>query len=213
MSTPRPLTGFVLAGGLSRRLGRDKASLPWPEPPRRFAAPFLRAEGSSGFTLLDNMVEILATACDPVFLVGRRTARGLPDHTVGLGPVGGISTALHRSRTDHNIIVAVDLPLLTSDFVKYFKERCQQSDRYVTACKIGSAFPLCVGIRTDFKDAVDHYIAAGHRSVHGLIEAGNPLVISLDELRRAGFSESIFTNINSESDYTAALKSINHEDA
>jgi molybdopterin-guanine dinucleotide biosynthesis protein A len=178
---------------MSRRLGRDKATLPWPQPHRR------------DFTLLDHAIEILSTACDPVLVVGREN---FSDRVAGLGPVGGISTAVHDSLTDQSIIVAVDLPFLTAEFVNYFKERCQKSDRNVIVCKIGSAFPLCLGVRTAFKDVVDDYIAAGRRSVHGLIEAGDAQTITRDELLRAGFSEAIFTNINTERDYQAALQKL-----
>jgi molybdopterin-guanine dinucleotide biosynthesis protein A len=200
MSTPSP-TGYVLAGGLSRRLGRDKALLPWQKT-----------------TLLDHVTQLLGTVCHEVYIVGRHQtalpskescrepAGWLPDRTSGLGPVGGISTALHASQAEENIVVAVDLPSLTSEFLKYFKERCLYTLRPLTVCKIESAFPLCLGIRTSFVRVVDEYIAAGHRSIHGLIEGSDSELISLQDLVDVGFSAAIFTNINSESDYQAALK-------
>src|SRR5262245_29800782 len=144
MSTPRQVTGYVLAGGASRRLGRDKALLPWPV--------------AQGLTLLDHMTGLLQTVCQPVRVVGRNP---LPDATPGIGPIGGLQTALHNSQTLNNIVVAVDLPFLTSEFLKYFKERCQQSNRQLTACKIGSSFPLCLGIRSEFARVVDQYVDAG----------------------------------------------------
>src|SRR5881394_2170013 len=104
MSTPSPASGFILAGGQSVRLGRDKANLDW-----------------HGRPLLNHMVELLATVCDPVRIVGRGD---LPDAIPGLGPIGGIFTALMSTATDLNLIVAVDLPLLTSHFLNDLKEWC-----------------------------------------------------------------------------------------
>src|SRR4051812_25688997 len=116
MSTPSPASGFILAGGQSVRLGRDKATLDWHGQP-----------------LLHHMVEVLSTVCDPVRVVGRGD---LPDRTPGLGPMGGIITALASSTNAVNLIVAVDLPLLTSRFLNYLKQRCESSSRDLVVCKI-----------------------------------------------------------------------------
>src|SRR5215470_3369376 len=102
---PMNLTGFVLAGGKSTRMGRDKALLDW-----------------HGQTLLNHMVELLRTAADPVLVVGRNP---LPDRLPGLGPLSGIATALEFSSTDANLIIAVDLPHLTKDFLKYLRSRLE----------------------------------------------------------------------------------------
>src|SRR5215831_1139378 len=201
MSTPSPATGYVLAGGQSRRLGRDKSLLPWQKG-----------------TLLEHMTRLIATVCHQVFIAGHQTpilkkkddqiSAWLPDRIPGLGPLGGISTSLHASSTDQNIVVAVDLPFLTSDFLKYFKERLQRTDRLLTACKIESAYPLCLGVQTAFAARIDEYIAEGRRSVRGLVETADVEIITLEDLRRAGFSADIFANINTESDYRAALRTI-----
>ena len=192
MSTPTPTSGFILAGGSSRRFGRDKA--------------MLTLQTSGNITLLDHIKQLLAQFCDPVRVVGRDA---MPDRVPGLGPIGGVSTALHASQTEDNIVVAVDLPLLTAEFVKYFKERSRISNRRLTVCNTGSAFPLCLAIRTDLKRAIDEYIAAGHRSLHGWIETSDPEIITLQELTDAGFPATIFTNINTEADYHAAMKIAN----
>src|SRR5690348_14599122 len=127
MSTPAAMSGFVLAGGRSRRMGRDKALLEW-----------------RGGTLLQHMTGLLATVCNPVLVVGRDE---LPDLVPGLGPVGGIVTALKHTVTRFNLVVAVDLPFLTSDFLIHFKERCIHSTTPLIVCRISSGFPLCLGVR------------------------------------------------------------------
>jgi molybdopterin-guanine dinucleotide biosynthesis protein A len=179
MSTPRPLTGFILAGGKSLRMGRDKAALDW-----------------RGRSLLEHMHALLATVCDTVHVVGRNN---LPDRLPDLGPLGGISTALHSTATRNNLVVAVDLPFLTRDLLKYVKEHLEDTAFPLVVCQVDSDFPLCLGIRRDLAAALDAYIAAGKRSLQGFIGSTPRKVIS-------GLSRQRFINLNTQADYLAALQ-------
>src|SRR5205085_5084440 len=144
-----PLTGFVLAGGKSTRMGTDKALLDW-----------------HGRTLLTYMTDLLRDVADQVLVVGRDP---LPDRLPGRGPLSGIATALEATATDANLILAVDLPHLTHDFLKYLRVRIENSIHPLVACKIESAFPLCLGIWRPMLPAVLRRLAANNLSVRGLI--------------------------------------------
>ncbi len=102
------ISGFVLAGGRSSRLGRDKALLPWP--------PNLFAEGNSQ-TLLQHSIARLESVCTTVSICANRddlpfAEAIIPDALPGSGPLGGIVAALEHSTTDWNLMLAVDLPVL-----------------------------------------------------------------------------------------------------
>lgn len=102
------ISGFVLAGGRSSRLGRDKALLPWP--------PNATAEGNSQ-TLLQHTIVRLQRVCATVSICASRSDFSfmgtiLPDALPGSGPLGGIVAALESSTTDWNLMLAVDLPFL-----------------------------------------------------------------------------------------------------
>jgi molybdopterin-guanine dinucleotide biosynthesis protein A len=99
-----PLSAAVLAGGASRRMGRDKAilSLGPGEPP-----------------VIARVLAAVATVTDDVVVVsphrpGYRElgVRVVPDRQPGLGPLGGIATALEIARHEHCLIVSCDLPFL-----------------------------------------------------------------------------------------------------
>ena len=91
--------GFVLAGGRSTRMGRDKA--------------LLRVGGQ---TLLENAIRAVAAATGYGAILGppeRYAALGFPvfeDLYPSLGPLGGIETALALGLADWNLIVACDMP-------------------------------------------------------------------------------------------------------
>ena len=177
MSTAPRMTGFVLAGGKSTRMGRDKSLLDW-----------------HGRTLLEHMVGLLSTATDRVQVVGRDP---LPDRLRGLGPLSGIATALETSETDANLVVAVDLPLLTQDFLKYLRLQTERSNHAIVTCKIGSEFPLCLGVRRSLLPEVQRRLRANQLSVHGLIEDSDAGLIDWPD-------PSIFRNINTPADYWGA---------
>jgi len=92
------LAGFVLAGGLSTRMRRDKAMLDWHGEP-----------------LLAHLAREVACVARSVVVLAPPTryhALGFPcwnDLHPGLGPLGALETALQRTADDWNLLVAVDL--------------------------------------------------------------------------------------------------------
>ncbi|MDQ2625946.1 MAG: NTP transferase domain-containing protein, partial [Actinomycetota bacterium] len=82
------LAGVVLAGGASRRMGRDKATL-------TVAGRF------DGRTLIEHLASVVAQRCDPVFVVAAQgqdlpelPARVLRDEVPGLGPLPAVGLGL-----------------------------------------------------------------------------------------------------------------------
>lgn len=180
------INGFVLAGGKSSRMGRDKALLDW-----------------HGRTLLEHMTGLLAAVTTTVQVVG---GDPLPDRILGRGPLGGILTALEVSETDANLVVAVDLPMLTVEFLKYFRSRFDASAQPVLTCKIESRFPLCIGLRRRVLPDLRRHVEAGALSVQGFITNCDAELIEEKELRDSGFDPSLFRNINTEEDYRKFIK-------
>jgi len=179
--TSIPMSGFVQAGGRSTRMGRDKALLDW-----------------HGTPLLSHMVALLEQATDDVKVVGRDH---LPDRLPGCGPLSGIETALTITSTENNLIVAVDLPLLTKNFLRFFRRTAERSKRPVLACKIRSHFPLCIVIKRTLLAEVEQRLAKGDLSIHGLIESSDPEIVSETQLCEGGFDLFTFSNLNTPEDY------------
>lgn len=105
------ISGFVLAGGRSSRLGQDKALLPW-----------------NGGTLLEHAVGRLQQACGKVQVCADRddlNTHGIliRDAQSGAGPLGAIVAALERSQTEWNFFLAVDLPLVPVEFLRALAAR------------------------------------------------------------------------------------------
>jgi len=106
MTTPAPITGLILAGGKSRRMGTDKAALVF-----------------EGETLLDRARRILREAgAERVIVLGRPDEKdGWPDPPGGKGPGVALASALNRlARAGplRAVVIPVDMPGLTPDSLK-----------------------------------------------------------------------------------------------
>lgn len=99
MTTP-PISGYVLAGGRSSRMGTDKSLLPL-----------------AGNPLIQHAVAKLRRVCAEVHILSNNPALAayaplVPDIHPGCGPIGGIEAALAHSTHDWNLILPVDVPFL-----------------------------------------------------------------------------------------------------
>jgi molybdopterin-guanine dinucleotide biosynthesis protein A len=101
------ITGFVLAGGASSRMGRDKALLP-----------------VGGRPMLLHMAAILSPYVREVVVISNNDLhhghglRVIADIMPGCGPVGGIATALAHTLTDLNLIISCDMPWMRGEVLE-----------------------------------------------------------------------------------------------
>lgn len=99
------LTGVVLAGGLSSRLGHDKAQV-----------KLVRGDEPD---FLARATEVLASCCERVIVVGREhpAHECYPDAIPGRGPVGGIATALEITGSAC-LVLSCDLPFMKTQILR-----------------------------------------------------------------------------------------------
>jgi molybdopterin-guanine dinucleotide biosynthesis protein A len=127
-------TGFVLAGGRSERMGRDKALLPF-----------------GAATLVEYVAQTVRDVVGPVTLIGDPAKFGhlglpvLPDELPGCGPASGIYTALRASATDWNLILACDMPGISADVLRSLVRAAEPAGRSCVAATgpDGQPEPLC----------------------------------------------------------------------
>ncbi len=107
--TAERVTGVILAGGRSRRLGQDKAILPWPEP-------------DSATTLLAHVHTVLAAVCAEVLIVGSRDDltgyRVVPDIAPVRSSLTGLASGLQAANTPLVLAVACDMPFLNAGLLR-----------------------------------------------------------------------------------------------
>jgi molybdenum cofactor guanylyltransferase len=127
-------SGFVLAGGGSTRMGRNKALLPF-----------------RGITLVEHIAGMVREAAGSVTLVGDPAQLGqlglpvIPDILPGCGPASGIYTALTTTSTDWNLIAGCDMPGITADILLGLLRRAAvtPANSVAAAGSDGGPEPLC----------------------------------------------------------------------
>jgi len=186
--------GFILAGGESSRMGRDKA--------------LLELEGVALIVRTARLVESVAERCaivgDTVRLEGLEL-RVIEDEFPGAGPLGGIATALRSSEAEWNLIVACDLPYLTREWLEFLIGHGMQSDAdAVLPMNERGAEPLCAMYQKRAESAIRAALDRGVRKVtDGLAEVR---IKFIEPREWKGFDSDglLFKNMNSPADYEEA---------
>ncbi|WP_313864281.1 molybdenum cofactor guanylyltransferase [Mycobacterium sp.] len=188
------LAGVVLAGGESRRMGRDKATLPAP--------------GGTG-TLAEYVTGIVAQRCDPVFVVAapgqplpELQAHVIRDEIQGLGPLPATALGLRaagEAGARYAFVCAVDMPLLTAELIDELLQLATNTDAEVVMPWDGRSHYLAAVYRTDLAERIDALVAAGERKMSALIDASDAQQIVLPDSRP-------LTNVNTDSDFRALVQ-------
>lgn len=111
-----PISGYILAGGRSSRMGADKSLLML-----------------GGKPLIRHAVDKLRGICEPVHILSRDPALSayaplVPDLHPGCGPIGGIEAALAHSSSAWNLVLPVDVPFLPSEVLRSWAESITAPD-------------------------------------------------------------------------------------
>lgn len=189
------LSAYVLAGGQSSRMGTDKA--------------FLLLEGRS---LLSRVLEVTRSATDDVHIIGQRQkyssfAPTIEDIFPGCGPLGGIHAALRSSHRELNLILAVDVPFVTSALLRHLVALAENSAASVTVPRVGKGWqPLCAVYRREFASTAEEALRAGRYKIDALFSSTSTQAVSEEQLQAAGFSPSLFRNLNTPQELAQAQK-------
>lgn len=177
--------GYVLVGGRSSRMGRDKALLPF-----------------RGAVLAEAVAGTVERAAGAVTLVGnpevyaRLGFPAIPDLYPGEGPLGGILAALAHSAADWNLMVACDMPGLSVEFLRGLLEAAALADRdALVPCGPGGRLePLCAVYHRRSLESFQRAFGAGIRKV----------TAAFSELQIASWpvpETSPFQNVNTPEDW------------
>jgi molybdopterin-guanine dinucleotide biosynthesis protein A len=200
--------GAVLAGGASRRLGRDKAAVT-----------------VGGVSMIERAVGTLAAVCDEVVVVSARADtpvggwRIVPDLRKSVGPLGGLETSLawaDERGAPAVFVLACDLPLVDEGVVRAVLEGCRRhlpptsasgstAGRACAASRDGRPDfePLCALYSTPCLGVATRLLDEGAREARALFQAVDGLRVDVPS-GAARTEHSALLNVNTEHDLERA---------
>jgi molybdopterin-guanine dinucleotide biosynthesis protein A len=196
MTTRGIVSGIILAGGMSTRLGRDKAS-----------------EVLLGRSLLQRVIDRLDGLVDEYVVVSApgqqlpATFASRPIHTVedafpGTGPLGGLYTGLSSMSAPRAIAVACDMPLLRPRLLSLLLRLQPEHDAAVPTN--GLPEPLCAVYAATCLSAIKAQLDATAYKMTGFFESVDVRFVEPAEWQRPDPEGVSFLNVNDENDLRRA---------
>lgn len=187
------MTGLVLAGGASRRMGRDKALLEL-----------------DGRPLIAIVVERISKVCDEVLIVsgdvGPYGGFGVPvvkDRFRGVGVLGGLHAGLEAASHELALAVGCDMPFLNPDLLRAFVNWAEGYD--VALLRRGEHVePLHAAYRRTCLPAMEEAIRAGKRRIISFFPNVRVRYVTLSEVEAMEPELRSFRNVNTPEEWQKA---------
>jgi len=186
------VTGIILSGGKSSRMGVNKS--------------FLKIDEK---TIIERIAELMKSLFNEVDIITNETNEyeflKLPlyqDIYKGMGPLGGIHSGLVNSKTEKNFIISCDIPLITKEMIEHIIN--YKTKKPIVFCEAaGYHQPLAGVYKKDILSKIDEVI--GHtknvsdNSLHFFLKIIEAEIINPQNL--SFYSDDLFYNINNPKDY------------
>jgi molybdopterin-guanine dinucleotide biosynthesis protein A len=193
------ISGIILAGGKSLRLGHDKV---------------LEKVGNT--SLLEQVISRIDPLCKDIIIVTAKErnfaqlanhpkAHVVPDILPNQGSLGGIYTGLVKSNSFYNLVVAADMPFLNVPLLRYMIEVCDGFDFVLP--HINKWFePLHAVYSGNCTAAIEDMLKRGRKVIIELFDYVKVRFIEAEEVDRFDPKHLSFFNINTTDDLELARK-------
>ena len=185
------ITGIVLAGGKSRRMGQDKALMNFRGKP-----------------LVQHAVELLRQVCGKVIISANKTHYGFtgseiwPDEQDIQAPMIGIYSCLKRTRDEWILVLSCDMPFVDPKLLELLISSAGSGTRgVIIPVHDGDCIePLCGLYHKSLIPLMEQRIRVRDYSLQHLIQQSNHLLLETGPFL-SFYDPLIFLNINTTEDF------------
>jgi molybdopterin-guanine dinucleotide biosynthesis protein A len=160
MIDKKHITGIILAGGKSSRMGTDKG--------------FLKLNGK---TFVQHSIDALTPLVSKIIIVSDHEKydslgyQRITDTVKNAGPISGILSGLEASKTNYNFILSCDIPLITTAVLKQLLSAYSPDKTIIQAESNGKSMPLIAFYKTQVKQVFKHYLEQNERRLRVVVKA------------------------------------------
>lgn len=178
------ITGIILAGGKSRRMGTEKGLIEF-----------------RGKSLICYALEALQPLCSEILISANSSFYNflgypvIPDEFPESGPMGGIYSCLKKSKNEFNFVLSCDMPLVDSAVVWAIKEHATNCDIAVPWHEDDYSEPLCAVYKKSSLPGFEKFLLAGDYKILNFINASNSK--KLKTVKGTILDPKLFYNVNS----------------
>jgi len=187
----RAITGIILAGGKSERMGTDKGLLLFKGKP--FISHIYEALKP---IVGENIVVVSSNEAYDKLRYNR-----IEDLIADKGPVGGLYTALKQSKTKLNLVLSVDVPMVTTELLEWLLKNHDESYLMTQVKSLDKASPLIAVYDRALRIPLGELLAGNQLKLQGLIDDINHQTLEVPKK----WSDQV-QNINTNEDYKKLLK-------
>jgi molybdopterin-guanine dinucleotide biosynthesis protein A len=188
------ITCAILSGGRSRRMGRDKASMPVA------GVPLIERIFTTARTIFD---DVMIVSNNAVWLEGKE-APTVKDALPVSGSLTGIVSALLAAETPYVFVLGCDMPFLRPEAIRFMMEKVQGQDIVIPQTGVWLEPLHAIYNRTCISPMLSA-IQRNEMKIRGILPYVSVETIEPNDLF---FTDgiSVFTNINTEEDLKRAEK-------
>ncbi|MEO8232550.1 MAG: molybdenum cofactor guanylyltransferase [Ignavibacteriota bacterium] len=194
------ITGIILAGGKSSRMGLNKS--------------FLKIGDE---TIIERITNLMRSIFKDVIIITNSPKEYLflqiplyEDIYKWKGPLAGIHSGLTHSSTEINFIISCDVPLMIKEMIEFIVE--YKSDKLIKFCEAAGYHQPLAGIyKKEIVKEIESIICndqVSDKSFHQFLKSVDAEIIHPENL--SFYNDDIFFNMNKKKDYEELLKSIGH---
>ena len=169
MNSNKHITGIILAGGKSSRIGSDKGFLLLNEK-----------------AFIQHIIEAMQPLVKDIIIVSNHSdydilnLKRVNDLIENSGPLAGIYSGLHHSNTENNLVLSCDVPLINTETLKKLTANIEEHIDVIQLESKGKTMPLIAMYKTHCKNKFFELLQQGEKRLRFAVKQCKVKTITLN---------------------------------
>lgn len=169
MINKKDITGIILAGGKSSRMGTDKAMLLYKDKP-----------------FLQHIIDIVNEIVAEIIIVSNHKkhdsfgVRRIEDDIENAGPLAGVYSGLRTSKTKYNLVLSCDIPLINKEIILKLINNIDNAYEVIQIKSNNKAMPLVAIYKNECESTFLKFLQSGERRLQHVVNQCETKTITLN---------------------------------